>query len=166
MRQLCLPQSFLDTYSMSTLSPTCSALCIVISFLVLWSTCLNSSLVQFTKGRKYPTSGTAQVFTPFIRFLLHSFVSWVFSFISSWLIKPDSNMPKYLYVSFSRTVLILSSFGSSIPSIRCRLSRFIPSMAYFSMPNSIPMSGLYILTACIRVLSSFFHFFCKWFNVI
>ena len=64
-------------------------------------------------------------------------------------------MPKYLYVSFSPNVLILSWFASSIPPSRCRLPLFITSMAHFSMPNSIPMSWLYILTACIRVSSSF-----------
>ena len=66
-----------------------------------------------------------------------------------------SKIPKYLYVSFSPSVLILSWFGSSIPSDRCHLPLFITSMVHFSMPNSIPMFWLYILTACIRVSSSF-----------
>ena len=39
--------SFLDTYSLSTLSLGCNDLCIVISFLVLWSICLSYSLVHF-----------------------------------------------------------------------------------------------------------------------
>ena len=61
-----------------------------------------------------------------------------------------------VFVGFiSPSVLILSWFGSSISSIRCRLPLFISSMAHFSMPNSIPMSWLYILFACIRVFSSF-----------
>ena len=41
-----LPLSFLGTYSLLTSSPGCNALCMVISFLVLWSLCLNSSLVH------------------------------------------------------------------------------------------------------------------------
>ena len=45
-----LPLSFLDTYCMSTSSLWCSALCMVISFLVLWSICLSSSPVHFRKG--------------------------------------------------------------------------------------------------------------------
>ena len=38
---------FLDTYSLSMSSLTCKALCIVMSFLVLWSICFSSSLVHF-----------------------------------------------------------------------------------------------------------------------
>ena len=67
--------SFLDTYNLSTSSLGCSALCMVISFLVLWSICLSSSLVHFKKGPGYLMRATAQVFIPFIRFLLVSFVS-------------------------------------------------------------------------------------------
>ena len=54
--------------------------------------------------------------------------------------------------------LFLSCFSSSIPSVSCRLPLFITSIAHFSMPNSIPMSRLYILTVCIRVSSSFSFF--------
>ena len=39
-----LPPSFLDTYNLSTSYLGCNALCMVISFLVLWSICLSSSL--------------------------------------------------------------------------------------------------------------------------
>ena len=44
-----LPPSFLRTYSLSTSSLGCNALCMVISFLVLWSICLSSSLVHLRK---------------------------------------------------------------------------------------------------------------------
>ena len=70
-----LPPSFLDTYSLSTSSLGCNALCMVISFLVLWSICLSSSRVHLRKGPEYLTSGTAQVFIPLMRFLLESFFS-------------------------------------------------------------------------------------------
>ena len=110
-------------------------------------------------------------FKRFLRFLLDCFVSSRFlvllryslrilPFISICLIVSATKMPKYLYVSFSPSVLILTWFGSSIPSVICRLPLFITSMAHFSMSNSIPMSWLYILTVCIRVSSSFF-LFCK-----
>ena len=59
---------------------------------------------------------------------------------------------------YSTSVLILLWFGSSIPSVICRLPLFMTSMAHFSMPNSIPMSWLYILTACMRISSSFSFF--------
>ena len=69
-----LPPSFLDTYSLSASSLGCNALCIVISFLFLWSICLSSSRVHLRKGPEYLTRGTAQVFIPLMRFLLLSFV--------------------------------------------------------------------------------------------
>ena len=52
-----LPPSFLDTYCLSTSFLGYSALCMVISFLVLWSICLNSLLVHFRKGPEYRTGG-------------------------------------------------------------------------------------------------------------
>ena len=58
--------SFLDAYSLSTSSLGCNALCMVISFLVLWSIYLSSSRIS------------NEVFIPSIRFLLHSFVSSTF----------------------------------------------------------------------------------------
>ena len=70
-----LPPSFLGTYSLSTSSLVCNALCLVISFLVLWSIYLSSSLIHLRKGPEYLKRGTAQVFIPLIRFLLESFVS-------------------------------------------------------------------------------------------
>ena len=45
-----------------------------------------------------------------------------------------------------------------IPSVLCRLPLFITSMAHFSLLNPIPISWLYILTACMRVSSSFSFF--------
>ena len=73
--------SFLDTYSLSTSSPGCYALCVIISFLVLWSICLSLSLVHLRKGPEYLTRCTAQVLIPLIRFLLDSFVSSSFLLI-------------------------------------------------------------------------------------
>ena len=70
-----LPPSFLDTYSLSTSSLGCNALCMVISFLVFLSICLSSSLVNLRKCPEYLTRGTAQVFISLMRFLLESFVS-------------------------------------------------------------------------------------------
>ena len=66
---------FFDTYSLSTTSLWCKALCMVFSFLVLWSICWSSSLVQFKNGPKCLTRRTAQVFILFIRFLPYSLVS-------------------------------------------------------------------------------------------
>ena len=96
MRQRCLQcwqVLFLPLFlkhSLSASSLGCNALCIVISFLFLWSICLSSSLVHLRKGPEYLTRGTAQVFIHLVRFLLLSFVSssflvllrysfWIFS---------------------------------------------------------------------------------------
>ena len=81
----------------------------------LWSTS--------KKGHEYLTWDTARVFIPFIRFLLESFVScsflvllrysfFIFSFIFTCLMVSVSKMPKYLKVSLSPSVLMLSWFGS------------------------------------------------------
>ena len=102
-----LPPSFLETYSLSTSSLGYNALCMVISFLVLWSICLSSCLVHLRKGPEYLTRGTAQVFIPLMRFLLESFVSSSFlvllrysfrimSFIFTCLMVSGSKIPKYL----------------------------------------------------------------------
>ena len=94
-----LPRSFLHTYSLSTSSLGCSALCMVISFLVLWSICLSSSLVHLRRGPQYLTRGRAKIFIPLIRFLQENFVSssfrvllrysfWILSFIGTWWCQP------------------------------------------------------------------------------
>ena len=49
------------------------ALCMVISFLILWSICLSFSQVRFKNDPRYLMMRTAQVFIPLIRFLLYSF---------------------------------------------------------------------------------------------
>ena len=102
-----LPPSFLGTYSWSTSSLGCNALCMVISFLVLWLICLSPSLVLLRKSLEYLTRGTAQVFIPLIRFMLESFVSssflvllrysfWIWFFILTCLMVSASRIPKYL----------------------------------------------------------------------
>ena len=45
-----LPPSFLDTYCLSTLSLWCKALCIVMSFLLVWSISWSSCLIHFENG--------------------------------------------------------------------------------------------------------------------
>ena len=158
-----LPPSFFDTYSLSTFSLGCNALWVVVSFHVLWSICLSSSHVHFKKGPEYLKRDTAQVFI-LIKSQLDGFFSCNFlvplryAFIFTCLMVLASQMSKYLYVSFSSSVLILSWFGSFIPSVICRVLLFITSMAHFSMPSSIPMCWLYILTECIKVFCSFSFF--------
>ena len=50
-----LPPFFLDLYSLSTSLKGCYALCMVITFLVLWSLCLIFSLVHFKNAPEYLT---------------------------------------------------------------------------------------------------------------
>ena len=63
-------------------------------------------------------------------------------------------------ISFSLSILILSWFGSSVLPVIYLSPRLIISIEYFSMPNSIPISWLYILIVCIRV-SNCFSFFAN-----
>ena len=44
---------FLDPYSLSMSFLGCNALCIVINFLVLWSICQSSSILNFKNGSEY-----------------------------------------------------------------------------------------------------------------
>ena len=92
--------------------------------------------------------GTVQVFIPLIRFVWNSFVLSSFlvllrysflicSFISTCFMVSASNVPQYLYVSFSPSVLIFSWFGCSISSAVCRFPLFITCIAHFSMSHSI-----------------------------
>ena len=70
-----IPPSIFDTYNLLTSSLGCKALCMVISFLVLWSICLSSSLVHSKNTPEYLMRMTARVFIPLMRFLLFSLVS-------------------------------------------------------------------------------------------
>ena len=97
---------FLDSYCLSKSSLGSKAICVVTSFLVLWSICWSSSLVHFKNGPDYLTRGTSHVFISLMRFLLCSLVSRIFpilltyyffySFISTGLIVSASNIPRYL----------------------------------------------------------------------
>ena len=102
--------SFLDSYCLTTSSYRYNALYMVISFLVLWSICLSSSLVHLRKHPEYLTSVTAQVFISLIRFLQGSFVArsflifqrysfWILSFISTRSLVSASEIPT-LFVCF------------------------------------------------------------------
>ena len=79
-----------------------------------------------------------------------------------------SNIPKYLYVSFGPSIL-MTWFGCSFPSVMYRLPLFIASMMHFSMPNSILISWLYILTVWGFFRLSFYppvHFLRMWLSGI
>ena len=69
-----------------------------------------------------------------------------------------SNMPKYLYVSYFPSVLILSWFGSSIPTVMCRLPLLL--LAWYIFLSQIP-SLCPDCTFSLRVLEFpvLFHFF-------
>ena len=135
MRQRCLQcwqifsLSLFMKHCLSTSSLGCNALCIVISFLILWSIYLSLSLVHFRKGPEYLTKGTVQVFISLIRFrqqifvtssflvLRYSFLNFVFHFhMFDGVSLQDAQV---FVVFFSPCVLILSWSGSSIRSVRC-----------------------------------------------
>ena len=125
-------------------------------FLVLWSICW-SSLIHFKNGSKYLTKWTAHVFIPFMKFLLYSLVSsrflilvrysfLIFSFISTCLLVSASNIAKFLYVSFSSSILIFSWFGSFIPFVICHFppcTQFI--WLQISLSNSNNFKKIYLI---------------------
>ena len=159
-----LRSSLLDTYSLSTSSLGCHALFMVISFLVLWSIILSSSLVHFKNCPEYLrrqprylslSQGSCNRFMYRVIFwLLWDTVFKFFSFISRCLMVSASNISKYFKASFSPSVLI-TWFGSSTHSVICGLPLFISSMVHFSMQKSISISWLYILIVCVGVSNAF-----------
>ena len=64
------PLSFLDIYCRSVSYLGCRTLCIVISFLVLWSISVSSSLVRFNNGPEYLTRRRAHVLSSLLLLLL------------------------------------------------------------------------------------------------
>ena len=163
-----LPPSFLGTYNLPVSSLGCKALSIVIKFLVLRSICLSSSLVLFKNGPEYLTRRTAQVFIPLRKFLEQSLVSRSFldrlrnsirfffsSFISACLVVPTSQvLVIFLFPKRSDSFLICQFYSTRYLSF----STFHYEYGTFFMPNSIPISWLYILIICIRVSNSFSFF--------
>ena len=69
-----LPSFFVDAYSLSTSFLGYKALCLVMSFLILWSICWISTLVHFKNGTEYIRRDTCQVFIPLMTFLLCSLI--------------------------------------------------------------------------------------------
>ena len=143
-----LPPSFLDTYNLSMSSLGCKALSIVIDILVLWYICWSSSLVHFKNSPKYLTS-------PWMKFLLYS----------SFLILLRYSFKFFFHFHVFDGVPIFPS-----PSVICFFFQLlIISISQFSMPNSISISWLYILIACLRVsnsLISIFYLIFLSFNLI
>ena len=98
---------------------------------------------------------------PFMIYLLYSLVLGSFLAFLRYFLKKffhlnlfDGDHFQYSWVLVSFHFSERSDFfwcGRSISSIPCRFSLFIICMAHFYMSNSIPISWLYILTACIRV---------------
>ena len=130
----------------------------------------SSSLVYSKNDPEFITWRTAQVFIPLIRFLQPSLglrfflvllrhIFLISSFISAGWMVFTSNIPKYLQFSFSSNILIYSWFCSFIHSDFSLFPLFNISMAHFSMPNSIPVSHLYILIVCVRISKSFSFLF-------
>ena len=140
----------------------CKALFIVISFLVLCSIYLNSSLVHFKNGPDYLTKKNCQnyLFDEILAAKLvfnktsHLSEIVIFPFLSVCLMVSISNNPKFLQVSFSLKVLILSWF-SNLSSLICSFLLFIISITHLSVQNSIPISWLYIFIVFI----SYYNFF-------
>ena len=152
-----LPLSFLDTYSL------CHLLHVRPSSLVFLFSAPFVEVLPSSTSRMAPSFFTwvysfdgisARLFA-FVLFSCSPEILFKYFPISSCLMVSAFTITQYLYVSFSPKVLIFSWVGGSIPFVICRFRFFIISMAHFSIPNSIPISRLYIPTACIIVSNSF-----------
>ena len=100
--------SFLDTYCLSISFLWCTALCIVINFLVLWSIFLSSSPVHLKNSPEYLTRRIAQVFILLIRIQPPSFIS------KSFLVSLRYSYLIFSFVSFSGLLVVwIQSFPSS-----------------------------------------------------
>ena len=147
------PGSLLDTFSLSTSSKACTALCIDMNFL------FSDPFVGLLKEwSQVPYEGTAQTFIPVMRFLPCILLSRCFlvllrySFFLSFL--SSSYIVRFQYsqvfVSFFFSELsAFSWFGNSVASIICYF-RFSFLAGHIFMLNSIIISWLYI-TACSMV---------------
>ena len=82
-------------------------------------------------------------------------VFFYFSFIYECLVMFASIIPKYLEVSFSPSVLVFSWFVYFYSFRYLLFPAFHFEHGTFFLPNSIPISSLYIFTACIYVSNSF-----------
>ena len=92
-------------------------------------------------------------------FLVHLKYSFLtFSFIPTYLMVSTFNIHKYLWISFSPSILFLFWFVNFIPSVICHFPLLIMSMAHFLKLNSVPISWQYILFVCIRIFNSFSFF--------
>ena len=108
------------THPLTHPSLACKASCTVI-----WFICWSSSLTHLNNNPEYLTSGTVKIFL--MRFLLQSLLSRSFLirlrnsfftyFISICLMVLISYISKNLYFSFSPSIRILFSFGSSVSFI-------------------------------------------------
>ena len=150
--------------------------CLALFLLILLSS-------HFKNGPEYLTTERAQIFIPLMKFLKCSLVSsiflvllryslFIFSFISACVMVSASDIPKYLKISISPSVLILSRLVSSIPFVQCRFSVLawyiflwqIPSR-YLNCISTLPVLGFPILShfwqtvwCCQSSLGSWFFF--------
>ena len=74
--------------------------------------------------------------------------------ILKYLIAFALNIPKYQWLSFKPSVLILPWFGYTLSFLVSFFRFFIFSMVHISILIFIPISGLHILIVCIMVSSS------------
>ena len=171
-----LPPSFLGTYSLSTSSLGCNALCMVISFLVLWSIFRillwsTSRIVQsILRGGQSRYLSLLLGSCYIVLFRVTFWFSWDTLFFSSSPLIWWRQLPIF---SERFDFFLIWFLLDSIPSVMRRFPLFTTSMVHFSMPNSILISWLYILTDSIRVSNTFsflansltLSLYIKWFGL-
>ena len=142
-----LPPSFLDAHNLSTSSLGCTALWIFLfsdPFIGVLVLSTLRMVLSILRGRQPRYLSFWWDFCYIVWFWAVLSFSWsilffFFSFISAYLMVSASNIPKYLLVSISQSVLIFLDLV-----VLFLLSWVIFISSHFSMPNSIPISWLYI----------------------
>ena len=134
-----LPPSFPDAYSLSTSSLGCNSICMAISFLILRSICLSSSLVNFKKVPNIKR-GMHYYFDKIgvVKFYLSSFLVLHRYFIFDFLfhfhlfdgVNPQDAQVLLRFLLFKPSNIVLVWYFPS--SVRCRFPLFITSIAHFS----------------------------------
>ena len=111
------------------------------SFMVLWSVCLSSSLVHFKNGPEYLTRGDSPGIYPFDEICYIVWFPVVYSFSGDTLFNFFFHLHLFDGVHFQFSLVFLSFlfskhtdfswFGSSIPFVMCRFPLLIISKGIF-----------------------------------
>ena len=155
-----LPLTFLNIYSLFISSLGYMVLCIAMWLRVLFSICWSSSLVYIRRSRVSDERDSSDIsfwsdFCDIVCFLVPLEIPFLKFFFRLHLF---DDLRFRVVVRFFSKRSDFSWFCNSIPSVICRFPLFIISKAYFSMPNSTPLSYIYIRSLFVLRFPILFRF--------